>query len=63
MDEAKSIRLLGYGPRHMALAPSNDKIMFLACELNQKIVVLSTNDKLQSLYEVTTSANSNTYLS
>lgn len=63
INPEKSIRILGSGPRHLSLGSETENYLFLAAELSQKIVILSTKGKLQLLAEILTSNNTNTFLS
>lgn len=58
----KSVRLMGDGPRHLSLGAEADGLLFLACELQPKIVILSTKDRLSALTTVMVSSGQ-TYLS
>lgn len=62
-NSSKSVQLLGHGPRHLSLGLEADGLLFLSCELQPKIVILSTKDnKLTQLSEVVVSTGQ-TYLS
>jgi 6-phosphogluconolactonase len=62
VDMGKSLQLLGHGPRHLSLGAESDNLLFLSCELQPKITILSTQGKLSLLSEVVVSTGA-TFLS
>jgi 6-phosphogluconolactonase (cycloisomerase 2 family) len=61
-DLKRSVRLEGYGPRHLALGEG--ELVYMTAELNQRVVVMGMGKgRLQVLAEVVTSQNVGTFLS